>query len=70
LFIQISRCYHYYCFNRKQEFSFIYLNVNYFGDFLNARIQGVSEFHRQTFRADSRVKNRHKLLNTYGVKNA
>jgi hypothetical protein len=33
-------------------------------------IQGVSEFHRQTFRVDSMIKNRHKILNTYGVKNA
>jgi hypothetical protein len=33
-------------------------------------IQGVSEFDRQTFRADSIIKNKHKTLNTYGVKNA
>jgi hypothetical protein len=33
-------------------------------------IQGVSEFDRQTFRADSMIKNKHKTLNTYGVKNA
>jgi hypothetical protein len=31
-------------------------------------IQGVSEFHRQIFRTDSIIKNRHKTLNTYGVK--
>jgi hypothetical protein len=33
-------------------------------------IQGVSEFHQQTFRADSMIKNKHKTLNTYRVKNA
>jgi hypothetical protein len=33
-------------------------------------IQGVSELDRQTFRADSMNKNKHKTLNTYGVKNA
>jgi hypothetical protein len=33
-------------------------------------IQGVSELDRQTFRADSMIKNKHKTLNTYGVKNA
>jgi hypothetical protein len=33
-------------------------------------IQGVSEFHRQTFRTDSMIKNKHKTINTYGVKNA
>jgi hypothetical protein len=33
-------------------------------------IQDVSEFHRQAFRADSMIKNRHKTLNTYGIKNA
>jgi hypothetical protein len=33
-------------------------------------IQGVSEFDRETFRADSMIKNKHKILNTYGVKNA
>jgi hypothetical protein len=33
-------------------------------------IQGVSEFERQTFRADSMIKNKHNTLNTYGVKNA
>jgi DnaJ family protein A protein 3 len=33
-------------------------------------IQGVSEFHRQNFRADSVIKNKHKTLNTHGVKNA
>jgi hypothetical protein len=32
-------------------------------------IQGVSEFDRQTFRADSTIKNQRKTLNTYGVKN-
>jgi hypothetical protein len=32
-------------------------------------IQCVSEFDRQTFRADSMIKNKHKTLNTYGVKN-
>jgi hypothetical protein len=31
---------------------------------------GVSEFHRQTFRANSMIKNKHKTLNTYGVKHA
>jgi amino acid permease len=30
-------------------------------------IQRVSEFHRQTFRADSMIKNIHKTLNTYRV---
>jgi hypothetical protein len=33
-------------------------------------IQGVSEFDRQTFRAHSTVKIKHKTLNTCGVKNA
>jgi hypothetical protein len=33
-------------------------------------LQGVSKFDRQTFRADSTIKNKHKTLNTYGVKNA
>jgi hypothetical protein len=33
-------------------------------------IQGVSEFDRHTFRADSMIKNKHKTLNTYGLKNA
>jgi hypothetical protein len=33
-------------------------------------IQGVSEFYRQTFRADSMIKNKHKTLNTHGIKNA
>jgi hypothetical protein len=33
-------------------------------------IQGVSEFHRETFRVDSVIKNKNKTLNTYGVKNA
>jgi hypothetical protein len=33
-------------------------------------IQGVSQFDRQTFRADSMIKNKHKTLNTYEVKNA
>jgi hypothetical protein len=33
-------------------------------------IQGVSEFDRQTCRADSMVKNKHKTLNTHRVKNA
>jgi hypothetical protein len=33
-------------------------------------IQGVAEFLRQTSRADSMIKNKHKTLNTYGVKNA
>jgi hypothetical protein len=33
-------------------------------------IQGVSEFDRQTLSADSTIKNKHKTLNTYGVKNA
>jgi hypothetical protein len=33
-------------------------------------IQGVSEFDRQTCRADSMIKNKHKTLNTCGVKNA
>jgi hypothetical protein len=39
-------------------------NFHFFVD-----IQGVSEFHRQTFRANSMIKNKHKTLNTYGVKN-
>jgi hypothetical protein len=30
----------------------------------------LSEFHRQTFRADSMIKNKQKTLNIYGVKNA
>jgi hypothetical protein len=33
-------------------------------------IQGVSEFDRQTFRVDSTIKNKHKTLNTSGVKNS
>jgi hypothetical protein len=33
-------------------------------------IQGVSEFDRQTFMEDSIIKNKHKTLNTYGIKNA
>jgi hypothetical protein len=37
---------------------------------IHTTIQGVSKFDRQTFRADSRIKNKHKTLNTYGVKNA
>jgi hypothetical protein len=32
-------------------------------------IQSVSEFDRQTFRANSMIKNKHKTLNSYGVKN-
>jgi hypothetical protein len=35
-----------------------------------SKIQGVSEFHRQTFRANSTIKNKHKTLNTYEAKNA
>jgi hypothetical protein len=35
----------------------------------NVDIQGVSEFHRQTFQADSMITNKHKTFNTYGVKN-
>jgi hypothetical protein len=31
-------------------------------------IQGVSEFDRQTFRAGSTIKNKHKTLNTDGAK--
>jgi hypothetical protein len=31
-------------------------------------IQGVSEFDRQTFKADYMIQNKHKTLNTYGVK--
>jgi hypothetical protein len=38
------------------------------GVLLYGYTSGVSEFHRQTFRADSMIKNRHKTLNTYGVK--
>jgi hypothetical protein len=38
--------------------------------FLTPSIQGVSEFDRQTFKADSMIKNKYKTLNTYGVKNA
>jgi Asp-tRNA(Asn)/Glu-tRNA(Gln) amidotransferase C subunit len=37
---------------------------------VNEIIQGVSEFDRQTFRADSMIKNKHKTLNTYRAKNA
>jgi hypothetical protein len=33
-------------------------------------IQGVSEFDRQTFRVDAMIKNKHKTLNSDGVKNA
>jgi hypothetical protein len=33
-------------------------------------IQGVSEFDRQTFRAHSTIKNKHKTVYTYWVKNA
>jgi hypothetical protein len=36
----------------------------------DTNIQGVSEFHRQTFRAGSMIENMHKALNTYGVENA
>jgi hypothetical protein len=36
--------------------------------FLTPCIQGVSEFDRQTFKADSMIKNKYKTLNTYGVK--
>jgi hypothetical protein len=32
--------------------------------FLHVIIHGVSEFDRQTFRADSMIKNKHKTLNT------
>jgi hypothetical protein len=49
-----------------EAFSFLCL-INLY---LNYYIQGVSKFHRQTFRADSMIKNKHKTLNTYGVKNA
>jgi hypothetical protein len=37
---------------------------------ISSHIQGVSEFDRQTFRTDSTIKNKHKTLNAYGVKNA
>jgi hypothetical protein len=36
----------------------------YFFNLLIIVIQGVSEFHRQTFRVDSMIKNKHKTLNT------
>jgi hypothetical protein len=47
----------------KNKFDKTYIYLTY-------DIQGVSEFDRQTFRADFMIKNKHKTLNTYGVKNA
>jgi hypothetical protein len=56
------------CGEKKRGTNFVYqiINANKIVDI----IQGVSEFHRQAFRADSMIKNRHKTLNTYGIKNA
>jgi hypothetical protein len=37
---------------------------------IDVNIQGVSKFDRQSSRVDSMIKNKHKTLNTNGVKNA
>jgi hypothetical protein len=41
----------------------------FFGGGRHLYIQAVPKFDRQTFREDSMIKNKHKTLNTYGVKN-
>jgi hypothetical protein len=45
-----------YLFSIKFQFGYI--------EICNVIIHGVSEFDRQTFRADSMIKNKHKTLNT------